>query len=177
MFVVAMMFRQLCCYPRVASPGAPICSGRRKQKHDSTLIHCVTNFAPGITCSDMHSTELLKHLLGMVKNAMMDPDDALFRTEFADAQTTAGKGTKRKQTGKETTGDGKNTGKALTTGQGEDTGKKNKGELMNKLKAMMAGYSLVEHFSFLPLATTVPGGSLLLKHFRNLFFSTLARQT
>ena len=39
----------------------------------------------------MHSTELLKHLLGMVKNAMMDPDDALFRTEFADAQTTAGR--------------------------------------------------------------------------------------
>ena len=38
----------------------------------------------GVTCSDGHSTELLKYLVGMVKAAMVNPDDPLYRKELCE---------------------------------------------------------------------------------------------
>jgi hypothetical protein len=106
----------------------------------------------GVTCTEVHSEELLKHLLVRVKAAMVDKDDPLFKPEF-DVQTTPA--TKRQKiaaesTGKSTgdhTGDGDKSNKRKGQHQssankkdsaGKDVGSEKK-NLMSQLQKMMAG--------------------------------------
>ncbi len=94
----------------------------------------------GITCSDMHSEELLKHLLELVKAAVLDPDDALYREEFAKTE----EGTKHEEDGqpnnkrqKRGTADKEKVGTSARKDPKKDSTKK--GNLMNKLKGLMGG--------------------------------------
>lgn len=79
----------------------------------------------GITCSDLHSTELFKHILLKVKAAMADPDDSLYRAELNHVE-----GGDEPKTKKTRTSDASGSSSGGKAGGSQNA-------LMHKLKALM----------------------------------------